>query len=324
MMTGEVLVTHRGEYVGADWLPVTRGVRRRGGAADPWRADLAAWAEVLPEGARFTHLTAARLRGWWLPPLPDELPVFVALPPGSHRIRRPGLVAIRRSQETFVDVLSGLPVDPVEKLLAACARDLGVLDLTCLVDAALACGDTSADRLITEVRLGGRGVGHLRRSCALADARSESIYEVLLRVMHLVCGIDVEPQHVAHDEAGLFLARGDLWLQNTRVLHEYDGGDHLARRQQRKDRERDRRLGHADWIRRGYTREDLLHQAVAILRDADVTIGREHDPARIRPWHELLRGSTFTASGMFALRSRLGLGMSLGLGLGLSGHVEMF
>lgn len=93
----------------------------------------------------------------------------------------------------------------------------------------------------------------------------------------------------------------------TTVLHEYDGADHLKRPAQRKDRKRDRRLGHADWLRRGYTKDDVLHQGVTILRDADVSLGREHDPSRIRAWHDLLRGSLFTPAGTAAFRRRIGL-----------------
>jgi hypothetical protein len=36
--------------------------------ADEFHRDLRAWLEVLPPGAVFTHVTAARLLGWRLPP----------------------------------------------------------------------------------------------------------------------------------------------------------------------------------------------------------------------------------------------------------------
>lgn len=318
-MTEDVRLTVRGEYVGRDWLPVTRGVRRRADAPDAWLAELAAHAAVLPDGACFTHLTAARLRGWWLPPLPDDLPVFVALPPGSHRVRRPGVVAIRRTDEADPDPVAGLAVDSTATTLATCARDLEVLDLVCLVDAAIRhtmpgvtrvsadAGQRALGELGPLIPRGGRGVRRLRRALASADPRAESIYEVLLRVLHEVCGIEVEPQVEAFDEGGGFLGRGDLQLVGTRVFHEYDGGEHLKRRRQRQDRKRDRRLGNSDWIRRGYTMEDVLYQGVTILKDADVTVGRPHDPARIRAWHALIRASTFTPSGLNRLRDRLGL-----------------
>lgn len=309
MTSDDVLRTARGQHLGVGWLPVSRGVRRRA-TGDPFHTTLAAFREILPDGACFTHLTAARLRDWWLPPLPEDMPVFVALPPGSHRVRRPGLVAIRRSRPIEADVVEGLAVESASSVLASCARDLGVLDLVCLLDAALAAHDLALGDMIDLASLRCRGVRVLRQACLLADPRAESIYEVLLRVLHVVCGIDVVPQDEAFDEAGGFLARGDLRIVGTRVFHEYDGADHLERRRQRKDRKRDRRLGHSEWVRRGYTKEDVLFQAVSILKDADAAVGRPHDPARIRQWHELLRRSTFTAAGMTLLRQRLGLAPS--------------
>ena len=40
--------------------------------------ELAAWQLVLPRTAAFAHLTAARLRGWWLPATISH-PVFAAM-----------------------------------------------------------------------------------------------------------------------------------------------------------------------------------------------------------------------------------------------------
>lgn len=130
---------------------------------------------------------------------------------------------------------------------------------------------------------------------------------VLLRELHRLCGIDVVPQHEVDDAEGGFVAKGDLWLVGTRVLHEYDGGDHRSAKRQRKDLKRDARLGRAQWVRRGYTAPDVLSQATGILRDADDAIGRPHDPGRIRVWHQQLRTSLFTPAGTAVFQKRLGL-----------------
>ncbi len=42
---------------------------------------------------------------------------------------------------------------------------------------------------------------------------------------------------------------------------------------------------------------EVLHQAVGILRDADLSLGREHRADRVRPWNALLSQSLFTPSG---------------------------
>jgi hypothetical protein len=126
-------------------------------------------------------------------------------------------------------------------------------------------------------------------------------------LFHVTCEIEVEAQHDVHADDGEFVARGDLWLVGTRTLHEYDGGDHLQKRQQRKDLKRSTRLGHSDWIRRGYTSQDVIGQAIVILRDADESLGREHRPQRVRAWHQMLRESLFTPAGTELFRRRLGL-----------------
>src|SRR5699024_6697202 len=103
--------TVRGESVPASWRPVTRGVRCRAthGAA-PFRLELLAWQGVLPPDARWTRLTAARLHGWWLPPVPRDLAVF-ASHSARHRVRRQGLMTIRRRSVGEFDVIDVAPGD---------------------------------------------------------------------------------------------------------------------------------------------------------------------------------------------------------------------
>lgn len=153
-------------------------------------------------------------------------------------------------------------------------------------------------------RSGRQGAVVLRSALRLADHRAESPWESLLRVMHVVCAVPVEPQYVVLDEDGAFVARGDLWIKGTRVLHEYDGGHHRERASHREDLRRDRALGNAMWQRHGYTDVEVLHQAVGIFRDADRCLGRPHRPERIRAWHALLRRSLFTPTGTAGARQR--------------------
>ncbi len=150
------------------------------------------------------------------------------------------------------------------------------------------------------------------RALTLCDGRSESPWESLLRVLHVLCGIPVEPQLILLDEDGGFVARGDLWLKGTTTLHEYDGGEHRKKQRQRKDLARERRIGNTEWTRRGYTDVEVLSQGIAILRDADRSLGRPHRPERIRPWHDLLAQSLFTPSGMALARRQWGLPDAMG------------
>jgi hypothetical protein len=186
-----------GRVRGRAWVGVTPGAHRLGTAEDPWRADLAAWQSVLPPAAVFTGLTAARTRGWWLPPLPEDLPVFVAVGPGGGHPERTGLVLSRHPVSPACEVLGGLRLATPAEALLSCARVLGLL--------------------------------------------------------HVACGVAVEPQRVVVDEYGNFVARGDLWLIGTTTLHEYDGAHHLTRVGQRRDLARGRRVAGVEWVRRGYT-----------------------------------------------------------------------
>ncbi|WP_238993268.1 hypothetical protein [Nocardioides caldifontis] len=74
-----------------------------------------------------------------------------------------------------------------------------------------------------------RGAPSLRQALELADGRSESPWETLPRILHVACGIAVQPQYVLLDAAGDEVARADLWLEGTNALHEYDGAHRLAR-----------------------------------------------------------------------------------------------
>lgn len=301
----QVHLTRSGERAPVRWTRVTHGAHRPKVVDDPFRADLAAWARVLPPSTRFTHLTAARLWGLWLPPLPADLPVVVACDPTGTRPRRAGLHVLRPSALAPPTSVAGLPVDPVEVTLLAACRDVSELDALVMVDSALQAGLTTPAALAATAFGRARGAPRLRRVLRRADARSESPWETLLRVLHQHLDVEVAPQHVVRDSAGSFVARGDLRLTGHRMLHEYDGDVHLTPEQQRDDLRRARRLARAGWDRRGYTSQDLLLRAVTVLRDVDLTLGRDHDPARVRGWHEELRTSCFSAAGRAALARRL-------------------
>lgn len=302
---GEFRILVRGAHVPFSWQRVTRGVARSAAKEpeDAWLGDLAAIQQVLPPGSRWTHLTGARIRGWWLPPLPQGLPHLAA---GTHQVRRIGVHHITRGKHVDAEQIRGLRVDPPIEILLACAADLGELDLLCLTVSALVARDcTPAELDEAAARRGVRGIRTLRRILLRASDQPESIWEVLLAELHRSCGIAVEPQHTVHNPTtGAFVARGDLWLVGTKVLHEYDGAGHRAADQHARDLDRDRRLDEATWKRHGYVSRDVLHGAVRVLADADRAIGRPHHPKRIHAWWALLRGSLFTPQARHALLAR--------------------
>jgi very-short-patch-repair endonuclease len=198
-------------------------------------------------------------------------------------------------------------VPSAAETVLSCARDLTLLDVVLIGDAALHCGDVTREQLIAVSRLRRRGSPLLRRAIPLMDARAESIFEGLLRVLHVVSGIKVEPQAILRDATGGFVARADLLLVGTRTLHEADGSHHRLAHQHAMDLSRERRLVRAGFVRRGYAPNDVLTRSAAIIRDAELTLDLEHDPDRLQPWYELLRESLFSSAGQRRLMLRLGL-----------------
>jgi hypothetical protein len=238
--------------------------------------------------------------------LPDRLPLFVASA-RADRIDRVGLAVCRHDVLPSWELVQGVRVSPPAETLLACARDLGLLDVVVLGDAAAHAGHVSRVELLAAARQRRRGAPLLRRAIPLMDGRAESIYEGLLRMLHEVCRVPVEPQYVVRDPAGDVVARADLRIIGTNRLPEYDGEDHLHRFRQRRDLRRAGRIADAGFERRGYTMEDVLFGGSSILRDADRALGRPHEPERIAAWHELLRDSLFSATGRHRLVRRLKL-----------------
>jgi len=237
---------------------VTPGVHVPHGADELDR--LRAWALILPSGAAFTGLTAAAVRRWWLPPLPPDLPVFAEQSRLQPRPRRQGLHVTRTATPPVTEWWYGLDLVPAPQILLGCARVVSLLDLVVLIDGALATGASSLAELgrLLESSRPRPGMPLLRSALELADARSESPWETLLRVMHTSSGIVVEPQ--AELRLDGVLVRGDLWLVGTRTLHEYDGEHHRTIDGHRADLRRERRLLGEKWSRRGYTSVDLLRK----------------------------------------------------------------
>lgn len=277
------------------WRRVARGLHVRRDAPDPLLVELTAWQTTLPPESCFTGLTAARLRGWELPPLPEAMPVCAAVRTRDPHPVRPGMLVTRHRGRPAYDVIGGLRVATPAEIIVWCARWLEVLDLVVLIDTALRHGMRRED-LVVAARQRRRGVPRLREALRLSDPRAESIWETLRRLLHVVCGIEVEPQTPIVVD-GTEIGRADLWIVGSATLQEYDGAHHLDAVQFARDRRRDRLILDGGFRRNGYTARDLTERAAAVLRDADAALGNEGDPARIRDWYALMRPSLFSSAG---------------------------
>ena len=302
----------RGHRRGTRWSPVTYGVHRPrtpvSSAKHPahWdEDDLAGWQLLMTDVGCFTGLTALELHGVPLPPLPEACPVFIALAKDDPRPMRAGVHTSRHIHPVAYDVVRGLRVAVLPEALTAAARWVGLVDLVAMADAVLHLGLVSLEDLEAVSRSSRPGSRRLRTALALVDGRAESLWESLLRMLHVVCDVEVEPQWTLTDADGLFVARADLWIVGTTALHEFDGDEHEKAPRRVADRRRDRRVDRSGFVRRGYTAGDVILRAVTILEDADRSIGRPHDPGRVRAWHRLLQDSLFTPSGRAAFLGRV-------------------
>ena len=265
--------------------------------------ELAGLLLVLPEDAVYTHVTAAELLGWQIPHLPDNVPVFAAVR-GDRRPRRHGLIACRLKDPSRATVANGLPVDAPEEILLRAARDLGVLDLTILLDSALNLGHVDLTRL-SEIEASRRpGTVRLRRAHSLADRRAQSAGETLLRVFHEVMAVPVTPQVSIHNDDGQLIGTVDLLVDGTHRAHEYDGAVHRGRTEHTVDLRRERGWSNSPYTRCGFTLDDLLNHPIVVMHELDRLVGRPHSLRRIKRWRTMVDESLYGERGRMRVMNR--------------------
>jgi hypothetical protein len=259
-------------------------------------------APVLPRDSGFGHLTSAHLRGWWLPNELGDHVLLATTRSGVH-VQRQGLY-VRRSRYAEAETLDGIPLIAAAQTLVELARDLTLVDLVPMVDCALAAG-TSRDEILAAIRPRARGAQTLRRAVGLADRRSESWWESVLRLMHVVAGMG--PVECQVDVAGRngVVARADLHLVGTDRYPECDGGEHRTRARHLADLRRDKAMHRTGAERYGYTTSEIAQQPHVVIDDAETARGYSHDPRRVARWWTVARGSSLTAYGRTRLARRL-------------------
>lgn len=266
--------------------------------------ELEAYLLVLPRSAVFTHVTGARLLGWRLPKLPDQVPIFVAVDQKDPRPRRHGLICSRLVRERNPVKRIDLPVEAAEEILLRMARDFGVLDLVIVVDSALEKGDLDPDRMEALLRSRRPGVRMLRAAYELATSKSESAPETVLRVFHAAIDVPVEPQVDLFDDRGTFIGRADLLVTGTGRVHEYDGEHHRDKDQHRVDLRRERGWAGSPYTRSGFALDDLLNHPAVVMHEIDRALGRPHLARRLRRWRRIVDNSLYSEAGRERIMNR--------------------
>jgi hypothetical protein len=266
--------------------------------------DLEAYLLVLPEGAVFTHVTGARLLGWQLPKLPEQVPVFAAVQGDAPRPRRHGLICSRLVRETRPVKRAGLPVDAPEEILLRASRDLGVLDLVIMIDSARRAGDVDGKQMQEVLASGRPGVRMLRTAWELSSDLAESGGETVTRLFHVAMDVPVQPQVELFDDNGLLIGRADLLVTGTWQVHEYDGEHHRSKAQHRTDLRRERGWAGTPYVRRGFVLDDLLNHSLVVMHELDRALERPHDLRRIERWRRIVGNSLYSEQGRQRVMNR--------------------
>lgn len=277
------------------WRAPFRGVHEASCEPQDLATQCRALARLLPAEAAFSGITAARLRGWWLPNGAEQLPFHVTVPP-DYIVRRQGVRATRRPLGVAdVVVLDGLRLTAGQRTLADLAADWALIDLVIMADSALRFGACSPALLAAAAsQHGGRGVRTLRRAAQLADRRSESAMETLLRLIVVLAELPPPtPQVELRDDFGGWLARADLVGPDGLTVLEYDGATHNEPARHNADVRRWRLLERHGFKVYPYTALDVFRGADEVVAAYQEALGLPLDPAAVDGWLREFHRSSF-------------------------------
>lgn len=200
----------------------------------------AAYAPLLRDGERFSHLSAARL---WGAPTPNSSGEVHVTRPATSRARTAGVIGHRTIGGTTM-MRHNLPASDPTTLFLELAPELSVPDLVAIGDhlvldpRVLDPHDIRPYVSLEELRTGcsaakGRGVRRARAAAELVRVGAESRRESVLRLLARDAGLP-EPvlQHELFDLSGRWIGAFDLAWPEACLIAEYDGDQHRTSTQQ--------------------------------------------------------------------------------------------
>jgi len=277
------------------WMSRFRGVYEKPDANADLVTICQALSLALPDDAVFSGLTAAALRGWWMPHRAPERPLHVTVPP--YRLLERNDVRCIRSALSPDDVeeVAGLRVTTGLRTLQDLAAQWSLIDLVVMADSALRQRDCQSAKWVLENCVPGRrGVRTLRRTMSLTDARSESAMETVLRLTLVIPGLPPpEPQAILRDQWGGWLARVDLLGADGMSVFEFDGANHDEPERHAEDTSRWRMLHRHGFQVYPYTKRDIFSGGLQIIDDYETALGLSPDPNRAQAWLREWERSSF-------------------------------
>lgn len=252
------------------WVRPYRGVRAWAAApTDHVLTVIHSAAALLPVDGAVGGWAAATLLGAAHGVTPDPPVVDLVVPP--HRRLRPRRgIAVHRERLDATDVTAadGRAVTTAARTcFDALRRDPLHVGLP-VVDAVLRARLVDADELTRYVAAHGRwrGVPAARARLALADGRTESLWETRLRLLWVEAGLSRPQVNVAvRDLHGGLLGRPDLLDLEAGLAAEFDGAQHRSPAQHRADNDREERFERAGLV---VVRFDAVDVAVRTARSS--------------------------------------------------------
>lgn len=223
---------------------------------------------IHPPSAFVSHTTAAALRG--LPVPPDPL-IHVTVARDGDRRYRPEIRNHVRRAEPRVKVRGGrIRLSDPFQMFIELASMLSLVDLAVVGDALIRLLDCAPERLGEECRQSGDPhAAAALRAAQYVRAEVDSPMETRLRMLIVLSGLpEPEVNHKLRDEYGHVVRRLDLSYPALRLIVEYDGRQHIERKQNW-DSDLDRREEFDDdgW-------RIVVVTAKGIYREPERTLGR--------------------------------------------------
>lgn len=254
--------------VRSGWTRPMRGVLVCPDPVDPFRASVRAGLLACPEAVA-AGMTAARIHQLWGLPIWSltELP-HLLLPAAKTYSSRSGVRLRSGLLPGEMTTRHGLPVTTLTRTVSDLALLLVPDDLVCALDSALRKG--------WRLEPGSSpGVGRVRAANALADGRSESTFETLLRLVLVRGGVPPETLQFEVMKDGRVRFRLDFAWPSLKLAVEADGREyHDAPAALYGDRVRANALEVAGWMILRFTWSDLMHDPQGVVDQVAAALNR--------------------------------------------------
>ncbi|GAA3526726.1 hypothetical protein GCM10022234_24970 [Aeromicrobium panaciterrae] len=247
-------------------------------------------ALALPADAILSHVSALQ---WHGVDVGRTAPVHFSTNKASQV--KHDIVLHRRGHRLSSSQIRGIEVLGPDRSFVDSATILSLRDLVRAGDALVRLGSTTVETLLEYVVSSHLdGVVRARQAAMLIRERVDSFRETDVRLLLVTAGLPEPAVNVdVHAPDGSWLARGDLVIEDLRIVVEHDGWHHERDASQRqKDHLRRERIEAAGWILIVVTAADFLHPTSIVARvyEAMARRGyRGHPPDLGREWHQIAR-----------------------------------